>query len=140
MSLGIGYDKKYTYDEIAILLGWARSTILRIINGEKYKLKEYIALNYPKLFPSFLEEVKKVVFKSLEERDKYIFESYYGIGVKKKSDKVICEECGFLRGFAKIIASNYKKSLPTEERKKLNRSNKASKELASMSDDKMNLF
>ena len=57
MSLGIGYDKKYTHQEIGAILGWSRAMITRIINDEKYKLKEYIALNYPQSFPSFLTEV-----------------------------------------------------------------------------------
>lgn len=121
MSLGIGYDKKYTHQEIGVVLGWSRSMISRIIDDEKYKLREYIALNYPQSFPSFLTEVKKVDFKSLEERDKYIFESYYGLnGRLKKNGEDLSRELNIPLSTMWRMISQIKSTMTEEEKKKTN--------------------
>lgn len=120
MSLGIGYDKKYTQAEIATILGWARSTISRIIDDEKYKLRKYIALNYPQSFPSFSSEVKKVIFKSLEDRDKYIFESYYGLnGRLKKNGEDLSRELNIPLSTMWRMISQMKSNMAEEDKKKI---------------------
>ena len=120
MSLGIGYDKKYTHQEIGAILGWSRAMITRIINDEKYKLKEYIALNYPQSLPSFSAEVKKVVFKSLEERDKYIFDSYYGRnGRLKKNAEDLSRELNIPLSTMWSMISQIKGQRPEEDKKQI---------------------
>lgn len=114
MYLGIGYPSRYTQIEIAKELQTSRQNVSFMINDLLDSLQKYILKNYTISMPTFKDNshVKGLSFKNIYLRDKYIFESYYGLnGKEPKSIKQLQHEVGLKSTQIKIIAYKFKERM-----------------------------
>ncbi len=97
MHVGLGYPKPYSLDEIGKIFGLTRSRIGQIIQSVDYKLEIFMRLNFDTYYPEFYpENSKHLTFSSIEERNLYIYESYYGLnGRTAKSTRALSIETSF---------------------------------------------
>lgn len=98
MALGLGGYKKHKYEDISKLLNISQTAVSLRISKQKRSLIQYIANNYPQYVFLFKDLIAQppMSFANNEERDKYIFNSYYGIeGCTKKNITQLAQEVGF---------------------------------------------
>ena len=118
MYLGIGYPCRFTQAEIAQELGVSRQNISLIVNDTLADLQKYITKNYTLSMPDLSNNSsqKSLTFANVDERDKYIFESYYGLnGKKPKNINQLSSEVHLGIPQIKKIAYGYKESLSKTE-------------------------
>ncbi len=122
MYLGLECDKCYTRTEIAKTIGLSRQQVSQVITDSLVVLQEYIIKNYPDSRPSTKSQKTHTMttFRNNEERNLYIFESYYGLNGKtqKKLEQISKEVC-LNQSFVKEIAYRYKASYEQANNEKL---------------------
>lgn len=94
MHAGIGYDKKYTYEELSDIFGISRARLAGLYDETLVKLKEFLRINFNDYYHQYFdEEPEKKSFKNITERDEYIYNSYFAInGFKAKTIYNLAEE------------------------------------------------
>ena len=111
MSLGIGCGREYTQRELGNMFNLAQSVVSRIIKKYKEELVEFLRVRGIDNVSSKVE-VKKLTFTSIEERNNYIFNSYYGInGCAKKDVRVLAGECGVVENHISYIIAKMRKAI-----------------------------
>jgi len=139
MYFGFGYDKKYSQIELGGIFNMSQVAVSRLISRFKKKLQEYLSENYP----DYCEKtnVKKVSFDTIEERNQYIINSFFGIGIKQKTEQELCDEFGWTYGSVNRFIYAYKQKLSEEEREKLLSSHKIIRSAKKYSDElRQNVF
>lgn len=97
MYVGFGYPRPYTLDEIGKIFGLTRSRIGQIIQSVEHRLELFMRLNFDAYYTEFYpENSKSLTFSSIEERNLYFYESYYGLnGRTPKSTRTLSMETSF---------------------------------------------
>ena len=114
MYLGVEFPKAYSKTEIANQLNVSRQRISQLLDDSLPLVQNYIAKNYPLSFPD-AKPLKALKFEGVEERNLYIFESYYGLnGRAQKKFEQICKEVCLGQTFVKKIVYEYKVSYEQE--------------------------
>ena len=114
MYLGVEFPRAYSKTEIANQLNVSRQRISQLLDDSLTLVQNYIAKNYPLSFPD-AKPPKALKFESVEERNLYIFESYYGLnGRAQKKFEQICKEVCLGQTFVKKIVYEYKVSYEQE--------------------------
>lgn len=94
MRSGFGYDRKYTYEELSQLFGVSRARIGVLYDETLVNLKAFLQTNFNDYYRQYFdEEPKKRYFSGNQERDEYLYNSYFGLnGYKRKTMFDLSEE------------------------------------------------
>lgn len=133
MFYGFGYDRKYTQIELGKKFNLTQVAVSRRIIKFKKKLQEYLSENYPEY--CIKNKTQRLFFDSLEERNQYIINSFFGIGLKQKGDQELCDELGWTYGSVSRFIFSYKQQLSEEEREKLTSNYKKMRSAKKYSDE-----
>lgn len=117
MFYGFGYEKKHLQSEIGQKFNLSQVAVSRVVARFKKKLQEYLTENYPDYCTK--NKIQRLKFDSIEERNQYIINSFFGIGIKQKSEQELCDELGWSHGSVGGFIYDYKKTLSEEEKEKL---------------------
>lgn len=114
MYLSLGYPKYFNKTEIAEHFQVSKQHASRTISDFMILIQKYIAKNYASILPDYAKKVihNSKSFKTLEERDQYIFESYYDAN-NQKSTEDLASELGLTSVCIRNIAYNQKSASKT---------------------------
>ena len=123
MSLGIDCDRKYTRVEIAEIIGKSKSLVSRKYLMGIRKLQEYIASQYELSLPDIHKKYSRenIKFTSRDDRNIYIFNSYFGLNnCKKKNVMELAYQLDLSADRIRKIILDVVNGLSQEERDALN--------------------
>ena len=108
MYLGLESARAYSKIEIANELKLSRQRISQLLDASLPLIQNYISENYTQSFPD-AKPLTPLKFENIDERNLYIFESYYGLnGKSAKSAERISKEVCVGTPFVRTIAKKYK--------------------------------
>lgn len=115
---GIGCDRKYSQKEIAEKYKYTPVGVCKIIKKVTTMVADYLIENYPELSLDYKKIVtkKRFAFKDSVERDEYIYNALYGIGMKQKSKEEIACEVGILPNYVDICVIRHEKKVEEDKR------------------------
>lgn len=117
MRLGLGYSHEHTQAEISEKVHISKQAISGKITDGLKKVQNYIRIKYALSLPKYaLNPSEKPKFNNDEERNRYLFESYYALnGKTEKSPQQLSDEVYLNPSTIKTLILSYKSSLIPEE-------------------------
>lgn len=117
MRLGLGYSHEYTQAEISEQIHISKQAISQKINDGLKKVQNYIRIKYSLSLPKYtLKPSEALKFNNDEERNRYLFESYYALnGKNEKSCQQLADEVYLNPSTVKYLVKTYKASLSSDE-------------------------
>ena len=122
MYLGLEFSRQYTKSEIANIFQISRQRTTQIINESLFALQKYIKKNYHISSSSntSTKQQNALKFESINERNLYIFESYYGLnGREQKSAERLAKEVFITPSIIREIAYSCKDSYDKQHNSQL---------------------